>query len=108
MRRILERRALRAPFRADRSLVRREHVLAHELERDDFARLEDGVLLRWRSQRARQAELGRQTGDQVVRILGPSHVDLDDGQVVRAVEWHPAEILGAQAVAKVEQAAEAQ
>ena len=105
MRRVSERRALRPALRARRGVVRREHVLAHELECDDLARLEDDVLLRRRRGRAREAELGREARDEVVRVLRAPHVDLHDGEVVCIVERRVAEVLGAQAVAEVEQAA---
>ena len=107
MGRVPERRALRPALRARRGVVRRKHVLAHELERDDLARLEDDVLLRRRDGdvRAREAELGREARDEVVRVLRATHVDLHDGEVVRVVEWRLAEVFGAQAVAEVEQTA---
>lgn len=105
VRRVPERRALRPALRAARGVVRREHVLAHELERDDLARLEDDVLLRRRRGRAREAELGREARDEVVRVLRAPHVDPHDGEVMCVVEGRFAEVLGAQAVAEVEQAA---
>lgn len=101
--RVFERRPLR--LRPGRQFVRREHVLAHELERDDLARLEDDVLFRRGPQRARQAEFGRQAGDEVVQILRPPHIDLDDGKVVCAIKRHFAKVFATQAIAEVEQAA---
>ena len=107
MGRVPERRALRPALRACSGVVRWEHVLAHELERDDLARLEDDVLLRRRDGdvRAREAELGREARDEVVRVLRAPHVNLHDGEVVRVVEWRLAEVFGTEAVAEVEQTA---